>query len=43
MNRTQRRELPPAIRAIADNLHAVQCADCNSDARIVHDDTLGMW
>lgn len=48
--RSERRKLPPAVRAIADNLHIVRCADCDSDVRLIeldgvyvaeilHDDT----
>lgn len=43
MNRAERRRIPPAIRGIADTLHTVKCPDCNNDARLVHDDEIGMW
>ena len=42
MNRADRRKLPPAIRAIANNLDNVRCPDCDNDARL-RQDSDGIW
>jgi hypothetical protein len=42
MNRAERRKLPAAIRAFADNLHLYRCPDCDSDTRLVQDEC-GVW
>jgi hypothetical protein len=38
MNRAERRKMPPAIRAIADNLHTIRCPDCHNETRLVESD-----
>lgn len=43
MNRAERRRLPKPIQTVANNLHTVKCPDCNNDARLAHDDELGLW
>lgn len=39
MNRSERRKLPPAVRAVANGY---RCPDCDNDTRVWLDQ-LGMW
>jgi hypothetical protein len=41
MNRAERRRLPKAAQAVADNLHTVRCPDCDNDTELVEVD--GMY